>query len=70
MAAIAQLHQLVSRFTHLGIDVSQLTNTVHRAVFTQAKKLSKEDVSELGRELHNQSVVPILLNKYADFLIR
>ena len=64
---IAQLHQLVSRFTHLGIDVSQLTNTVHRAVFTQAQKLSKEDVSELGRELHNQTVVPILLNKYAEF---
>lgn len=64
---IAQLHQLVSRFTGLGIDASQLTNLVHQTVFEQAKKLSKEDVSELGRELHNQSVVPILLKKHADF---
>jgi len=64
---IAQLHQLVSKFTHLGINVSQLTNAVHRAVFIHAQKLSKEDVSELGRELHNQTVIPILLNKYAEF---
>ena len=64
---IAQLHQLVSRFVQLGINVSQLTNPVHKTVFAQAQQLSEEDVSELGRELHNQSVVPILLNKYADF---
>jgi DNA helicase-4 len=64
---IAQLHQLVAKFSNLGINASQLTNPVHREVFEQAQKLSKDDVSELGRELHNQSVVPILLNKYADF---
>ncbi|PKH03097.1 DNA helicase UvrD [Psychromonas sp. MB-3u-54] len=64
---IAQLHQLVSRFTGLGIDAAQLTNAAHQTVFEQAQKLSKDDVSELGRELHNQSVVPILLKKYTDF---
>ncbi len=64
---IAQLHQLVIRFNYLGIDVSQLKSEMHKAVFIQALQLSKDDVSELGRELHNQSVVPVLLNKYAEF---
>ncbi|GAW97616.1 MULTISPECIES: UvrD-helicase domain-containing protein [Colwellia] len=64
---IAQLHQLFTKFSHLGIDASQLTNPVHRDVFIQAQKLSGKDVSELGRELHNQSVVPVLLTKYKTF---
>ena len=64
---IAQLHELVSRFTGLGIDAAQLTNKLHQTLFESAQALSKEAVSELGRELHNQSVVPILLKKYAEF---
>jgi len=64
---IAQLHQLVTKFINLDIQPSQLTNPVHREVFKQAQKLSNDAVSELGRELHNQTVVPILLNKYAEF---
>jgi DNA helicase-4 len=64
---IAQLHKLVAKFTQLRINVSQLINPIHKAVFEQAQKLSSDDVSELGRELHNQSVVPILLDKYKVF---
>jgi len=64
---IAQLHQLISRFNQLGINSEQFVNPLHSAVFAKAQGLSKEDVSELGRELHNQSVVPILLKKHAEF---
>ncbi|TWX73800.1 UvrD-helicase domain-containing protein [Colwellia sp. C1TZA3] len=64
---IAQLHFLVTKFSLLGINVEQLENPLHQQIFTQALSLKTTDVSELGRELHNQSVVPILLNKYAEF---
>lgn len=64
---IAELYLLVTKFSNLGVNTSQLTNPVHRQVFSKAQKLSKQDVSELGRELHNQSVVPVLLVRYKQF---
>lgn len=64
---IAELYQLITKFSQLGINTSQLTNSVHRQVFSQGNKLSKHAVSELGRELHNQTVVPVLLGRYSQF---
>lgn len=76
---IAELHQLITRFSKLGITSEHFTNEIpneisnetfneiHRKVFIQAQTLSSADVSELGRKLHNQSVVPRLLAKYKTF---
>jgi DNA helicase-4 len=64
---IAELHQLVTKFSNLGIKASQLTSVVHQQVIARAQKLSKHDVSELGRELHNQSVVSVLTARYKTF---
>ncbi|MCK8102402.1 UvrD-helicase domain-containing protein [Pseudoalteromonas sp. 2CM36K] len=64
---LAQLHQLVTRFLDLGINPELLKTDTQRAVFKQAQTLSKNDVSELGRELHNQNVVPVLVDKYKGF---
>ncbi|MDG1816392.1 MAG: UvrD-helicase domain-containing protein [Glaciecola sp.] len=64
---IAQVHKLVVKLSGLGIKVEQLESPLHKDVFKQAENLTAEDVSELGRELHNQSVVSILLSKYSDF---
>ncbi|TRX53470.1 UvrD-helicase domain-containing protein [Thalassomonas sp. M1454] len=64
---IADLHLLVTKFSRLGIRPEELTNPLQQQVFQRAQALSKQDVSELGRELHNQMVVPILLEKHSVF---
>jgi len=64
---IAELHRLKTKFFKLGISLDELTNPLHLKVLAAAKALSKESVSELGRELHNQGVVPVLLSKYKGF---
>ena len=64
---IAELHYLITKLTNLGVDVELLENELHKQAFEKGKQLSKQDVSELGRELHNQNVVPRLLSRYDHF---
>ena len=64
---IAELYLLKTKFFKLGISLDRLTNPLHQRLLASAKMLSENSVSELGRELHNQSVVPVLLSKYERF---
>jgi len=64
---IAELYQLSIQFLSLGIDLHRIDEAMHRKVLIRAQKLTAADVSELGRQLHNQQVVPVLLEKYAEF---
>jgi DNA helicase-4 len=64
---IAVVYQLVCKLQKLGISVDQLVSPLHKKVFDQAKLLSAESISELGRGMHNQQVAPLLVNKYKVF---
>lgn len=64
---IAVVYQLVCKLQKLGISVDQLASPLHKKVFDQAKLLSAESISELGRGMHNQQVAPLLVNKYKVF---
>ncbi|MFW8632091.1 UvrD-helicase domain-containing protein [Vibrio natriegens] len=64
---IAAVYQLVCKFQNLGISSDQLSNPIQRKVFEQAKTLTGESVSELGRNLHNEQVTPLLVDKYKYF---
>ena len=64
---IAVVYQLVCKLQNLGISVDQLASPLHKKVFDQAKLLSAESISELGRGMHNQQVAPLLVNKYKVF---
>lgn len=64
---IAVVYQLVCKLQNLGISVDQLATPLHKKVFDQAKLLSAESISELGRGMHNQQVAPLLVNKYKVF---
>lgn len=61
------VYQLVCKLQKLGISVDQLASPLHKKVFDQAKLLSAESISELGRGMHNQQVAPLLVNKYKVF---
>ncbi|MFT6908372.1 MAG: DNA helicase-4 [Oleiphilaceae bacterium] len=64
---IAEMYQLGCQFSALGINPEALSNPLHQQVLKQAQLLSAKSVSELGRQLHNQQVVPKLLSKYGEF---
>ncbi|MGV2989368.1 UvrD-helicase domain-containing protein [Vibrio sp. E150_011] len=64
---IALVYQLVCKLQNLGISPDQLTSPLHRSVYEEAKSLSSESVSELGRNLHNEQVTPLLVSKYKRF---
>ncbi|UOE85037.1 UvrD-helicase domain-containing protein [Vibrio splendidus] len=64
---IASAYQLVCKLQNLGISPDQLTSPLHRSVYEEAKSLSSESVSELGRNLHNEQVTPLLVSKYKRF---
>ncbi|MGF1905117.1 UvrD-helicase domain-containing protein [Aliivibrio salmonicida] len=64
---IALVYQLMCKLQNLGISSQQLTNPLHKQVFEDAKALSVESISELGRNLHNEQVTPLLVSKYKTF---
>ncbi|SKA44801.1 UvrD-helicase domain-containing protein [Photobacterium toruni] len=64
---IALVYQLVSKLQNLGISSEQLVSPLQKQVFEEAKLLLKETISELGRDLHNKLVTPLLVNKYKKF---
>ncbi|MCD9518622.1 UvrD-helicase domain-containing protein [Photobacterium phosphoreum] len=64
---IAVVYQLVCKLQNLGISADHLSNPLHKQVFEQAKLLSAESISELGRGIHNQQVAPLLASKFKVF---
>lgn len=64
---ITEMYQLGCQFSALGIDPEVLSNPLHQQVLKHAQLLSANSVSELGRQLYNQQVVPKLLSKYSEF---
>ena len=64
---IALVYQLVSKLQGLGITSQQLVSPLQKRVFEEAKSLPKETISELGRDLHNKQVTPLLVNQYKKF---
>lgn len=64
---IALVYQLACKLQNLGISPEQLTNPLHQRVFEEAKALSAQSISELGRNLHNKQVTPLLVSAYKTF---